>query len=62
MKQFNILGIGPTPTKQPDVATAHPFMIHVQTKDGTEVLSATFEAAKELKKELEIYLHKFRDR
>jgi hypothetical protein len=62
MKQLNIIGIGSTPARQPEIATAYAFVTEVQTKEGTALFTATFEAAKELKNELEKYLDTFRDR
>lgn len=57
-----IFGVGPSVPDMPAVATAPPFRIEAQTKEGPADLTLTFEAARELKKELEIYLHRYRDR
>lgn len=57
-----IIGIGPGVPNVPAIATAAPFRIEVVTSDGGSLLSLTFEAARDLKNELDIYLKKYSDR
>jgi hypothetical protein len=58
-----IIGIGSGVPNVPAVATATPFRIEVVTGNGgAALLSLTFEAARDLKNELNIYLKKYPDR
>jgi hypothetical protein len=54
-----IFGIGSASVTLPAIATAIPFRASVQTQDGAATLSLSFEAAKELLPELQLYVTKY---
>jgi hypothetical protein len=60
MKQTPMIyGIGSSPAHPPAVATATPFRAEAQTEDGLMMLNISFEGAKDLKRELDLYLEKY---
>lgn len=60
MKQFPmIFGIGSSPANPPSVLTAIPFRAEAQTAEGVWLLNISFEGAKALRRELDLYLEKY---
>jgi hypothetical protein len=62
MTNMMIIGIGSGVPNVPAIASAPPFRCEVVSTEGAGMLSLTFEAVKELKTELEIYLKRYPDR
>lgn len=59
MKQLPMIyGVGSSPVTPPAVSTAQPFRAEVQTAEGVWFLNVSFEGAKDLQKQLTIYLDK----
>jgi hypothetical protein len=54
-----ILSVGSSPAYPPAVPTAVPFRAEVQTADGLRMLNISFEGAKALRHELDLYLQQY---
>jgi len=60
MKQVPmILSVGSSPANPPAIVTALPFRADVQTTEGVWHLSISFEGAKDLRRELDLYLQQY---
>jgi hypothetical protein len=60
MKQTPLIfSIGSSPAHPPAIATAPPFIAEAQTDDGTWIVRISFEGARDLSEQLDIYLKKY---